>query len=78
MAVRMLFGLILGVIVTIAGAYAYDASTGRVPNGLQPTAADGHPPMVNWDVVSENWNAFQDSVRNTGDNLERSFKRHTG
>jgi hypothetical protein len=74
----MFLGVILGVILTVAGAFAYDSATGRVINGLPPTAANGHPPMVNWDVVSEDWNAFQDSVRTTADNLEKSFKRHTG
>jgi hypothetical protein len=29
-AVRVLLGIILGVILTIAGAYTYDSSTGRV------------------------------------------------
>ena len=30
----VLLGFILGVAVTILGVYEYDASTGRVPNGL--------------------------------------------
>jgi hypothetical protein len=74
----MLFGLILGVILTIAGAYAYDSSTGRAPNGLSTTAAGGQAPMVNWDVVSEDWHQFRNSVQNSADNIEKSFKRHTG
>lgn len=73
-----IFGFILGVVVTIAGAYAYDSSTGRVSNGLAPTAAAGRAPMVNWDVVTEDWHNFATSVQNTATDLENRLKRHTG
>jgi hypothetical protein len=76
--VRVLLGIILGVILTVAGAYAYDSSTGRAPNGLAPTAADGQAPMVNWDVVSANWDLLKADVRERADNLERNLKQHTG
>lgn len=74
----MVLGIILGVILTIAGAYAYDSSTGRAPNGLPPTAAGGNPPLVNWDVVDEDWTTFKANVRESADNLEKRLKRHTG
>jgi hypothetical protein len=76
--VRLLLGIILGVILTIAGTYAYDSSTGREANGLTATAAGGQAPMVNWDVVSANWNLFKTNVRGSADNLERNIKHHTG
>jgi hypothetical protein len=76
--VRILLGIILGAILTIAGAYTYDSSTGRTPNGLTATAADGHAPLVNWDVVSVSWDVFKADVRAGADNLERGLKRHTG
>ena len=75
---RTFFGFILGVILTIAGAYAYDSATGRAPNGLLSSAAGGQAPLVNWNVVSASWNDFQLSVRTSADNLEKSLKRHTG
>ncbi len=75
---RVLLGIILGVFLTIAGAYAYDSSSGRVPNGLASTAAGGQAPMVNWDVVGTNWNLFKTNVRESTGNLERSLKGHTG
>jgi hypothetical protein len=68
--------MILGAALTIFGAYEYDSSTGRAPNGLSPTAAGGQAPMVNWDVVSDNWNGFEASVQNLIANLQKSFKRH--
>jgi hypothetical protein len=74
----VLLGFVLGVAVTILGVYEYDATTGRVPNGLAATAADGKAPMVNWDVVSTDWRNFQDSVRSTTDSIERKLKQHSG
>ncbi len=70
-----LFGFILGVIVTIAGAYLYDSSTGRAVNGLSATAT---APMVNWNVVTNDWHAFTTSVQNTTSDLQSRLKRHTG
>jgi hypothetical protein len=74
--VRIFLGFILGVIVTIAGTYAYDAQTGRSINGLAATAEGGQAPMVNWDVVSENWTSFQQTVRVKTGELERTLRRH--
>ncbi len=74
----MLIGFILGVLVTIAGAYAYDSNTGRAANGLPASAAGGQPPVVNWDVVNEDWQNFQATVRAKTEDLERTLKRHTG
>lgn len=75
---RVLLGIILGVILTVAGAYLYDSATGRVSNGLDSAAADGQAPLVNWTIVSLHWNNLEHSVRATAANLERSLKRHTG
>jgi len=72
--VPVLFGFILGVIVTIAGAYVYDAQTGRSANGLSSAAA----PVVNWDVVGDRWTNFQANLRMKAEDLERTLMRHTG
>ena len=42
---RLLFGIILGVALTVGSAYVADRSNGQ--------AADTRP-MVNWDVVAKN------------------------
>jgi hypothetical protein len=52
----ILLGFILGVILTIAGAYEFDSSTGRAANGLTPTATGTQAPLVNWGVVGNEWN----------------------
>ena len=70
-----LFGFILGVFVTIAGAYLYDSSTGRAANGLSPTAT---APMVNWNVVTDDWHTFATGVQNATNDLQNRLKRHTG
>lgn len=74
----MLLGFILGVLVTVFGAYAYDSNTGRAANGLSASAAGGQAPMVNWDVVNDGWQSFQTTVRSKAGDLEKSLKRHTG
>jgi hypothetical protein len=76
--VPILFGFILGVALTIAGAYAYDSTTGRAANGLSASSASGQPPMVNWGVVSDDWQNLQTTVRAKAENLEQKLKQHTG
>ena len=73
---RVFFGFILGVIVTIAGAYVYDSQTGRLDNGL--AATESQAPMVNWNVVSDDWTNFQTTVRAKAEDLQRTLKRHIG
>jgi len=50
-------------LVTIAGAYEYDSTTGRAANGLSASSAGGLAPMVNWSVVSDDWQNLQTNVR---------------
>jgi hypothetical protein len=73
----VLMGMILGVAITIFGAYAYDATSGRAPNGLPPSAANGHPPMVNWDVVGDNWRDARTHLGELAGDVERGWKRLT-
>jgi hypothetical protein len=48
---RVLFGIVLGAILTIGGAYLYDSHNAVAATG----AANGQRPMVNWDVVGSKW-----------------------
>ena len=75
---RTLIGFILGVIVTVFGAYLYDSGTGRTVNGLAATAASGAAPLVNWDVVGDHWDNVQAKVHDAASNIEQSFRRHAG
>jgi hypothetical protein len=56
------------------GASTYDSMTGRAVNGLPPSAASGQPPMVNWDVVSEDWHDLQANMRDMGAQLEKGVE----
>jgi hypothetical protein len=78
MAMPMLLGMILGALLTVAGAFTYDSISGRAPNGLPPSAAAGRPPMVNWDVVSDNWQGLQAGLREMGAELEKGWKKVAG
>jgi hypothetical protein len=52
---RLLLGMILGALLTVSAAWIYDS--GRSDQaGMQRT-------MVNWDVVSENWQAAKARVQ---------------
>jgi hypothetical protein len=56
---RVLIGIILGVILTIGGAYLYDSH-----NAMTAANAPGvQRPMVNWDVVGNNWNRLTERAR---------------
>jgi hypothetical protein len=56
---RVLIGILLGVILTVGGAYLYDSHSAA-------TAANSvnvERPMVNWDVVGNNWNRLTERAR---------------
>ena len=49
---RLIFGIIIGFVLTVGGAYVADK-----------TAPAGDQPMVNWDVVSKNVNTLTGLAR---------------
>jgi hypothetical protein len=52
---RLVLGMLLGALLTVSAAWIYDS--GRADQaGIQRQ-------MVNWDVVSENWNAAKTRVQ---------------
>ena len=75
---QILLGMILEVLITVGAAFVYDSSTGRVANGLTVASADGQAPMVNWDVVSHDWDGMKQQLRNAGADIEKGWKRITG
>jgi hypothetical protein len=76
---RVFLGVILGIVLTVGAAFAYDSATGRVPNGLSAAStASGQAPMVNWDVVNANWHGIEALLRSTVADIEREWKRLTG
>ena len=63
---RVFLGIVLGVFLTIGSAYVYDASTTRPSEAAAQT---NEKPMVNWDVVTRNWQGWSSGVRNTWNKL---------
>lgn len=55
---RLLLGMIIGVLITIGGAYLYDAS-----HAQPTTTASTYRPLVNWDVVSAKWGRLTERAR---------------
>ena len=75
---RILLGMILGALITVGAAFVYDSSTGRAARGLTVASAEGHAPMVNWDVVSHNWDGMKLQLRDVAVDIEKGWKRITG
>lgn len=63
---RLLFGIILGIGLTVGGAYLYDSFGGTTDTSPGATASR---PMVNWDVVDKNWQRATTRVKREWDRL---------
>lgn len=72
---RFFLGMIFGALLTIAGAYSYDVLTGRIADSVA-TASDDRP-MVNWDVVSKNWQAIETSVREMAQRVQDQWSKRS-
>ena len=61
---RVLFGIILGVALTVGVAFISDTwTTGPATTTGSGTAAVEHRKMVNWDVVGDNMRIARERVR---------------
>jgi hypothetical protein len=63
---RLLLGIILGVLLTVAGAYIHDTSR-----------ADARA-MVNWDVVDQNWRDLRANLRDVGNRVHDEWVKRFG
>ena len=66
---RLFLGILLGVFITIAGAYIYDSMTVGTAATAPGSRTEVVRPMVNWDVVDQNWRAFTERVRHAWNRL---------
>jgi hypothetical protein len=62
---RVLFGMILGALLTVGFAYVHDhwSNTPTTTGSRAPVVE--HQNMVNWDVVEENWRTVRQRARET-------------
>jgi hypothetical protein len=77
-AMRLLLGIILGAVMTIAGAYCYDVLTGKAVTPSDTAAVSDNRPMVNWDVVGKNWQSLQTSLRGMADRVQEQWSKRSG
>ncbi|HVY58529.1 MAG TPA: hypothetical protein VHA77_11815 [Xanthobacteraceae bacterium] len=62
---RSIFAFILGVLVTVGGAYIHDNYAASPAGSTDPVAK----PMVNWDVVTDSARVAADRAREQWDKL---------
>jgi hypothetical protein len=58
---RMFIGMILGAVLTAGAAFIHDSWAAR-PAAGDPVTVQSRP-MVNWDVVNENWRTVSQRAR---------------
>jgi hypothetical protein len=75
---KIVFGMFLGVLLTVAVAFAYDSVSGRAANGLARAAVDGRLPVVNWDVVSEELHRLELNLQALGEDVQRGWRKLGG
>ena len=60
---RTLIGMILGAFLTVGAAFLYDTwATGPSTTGSASNTV-AQRPMVNWDVVGQNWRVVRERAR---------------
>lgn len=64
---RFLFGIIVGIGLTVGGAYLHDSFGGATTTDA--SGATATRPMVNWDVVDKNWQRATTRVKREWDRL---------
>ncbi len=57
---RLLFGIILGGVLTVGGAYLYDQHNAVA---VVEAPASAQRPLVNWDVVNTKWHDLTERAR---------------
>jgi len=69
---RVLFGIILGVALTVAVAFIADSSA-TAPATTGSGSAVVHRNMVNWDVVGDNMRIARDRLHNAWSKLSHKM-----
>jgi hypothetical protein len=79
---RVILGVILGILLTVGSAYLYDSITGRAANtppaNAASSTAEDQRPMVNWDVVSKDLDDLRAGLVDVGNRVQETWKKLTG
>lgn len=65
---RLLLGMIVGAFLTVGAAYLYDSQISPTTTGTAGNVAVSRP-MVNWEVVGENWQFVRKRARDAWSDL---------
>lgn len=68
---RLLLGIVLGALLTVAGAYLYDSNHALSATNAPPSA---ERPLVNWDVVNNKWDHLTERARAEWNRLRASTR----
>lgn len=60
---RLLFGMILGAVLTVGAAFFHDTWGSKPSTTGTATEMAEQRPIVNWDVVGENWRVVRERAR---------------
>ena len=67
---RTFLGMILGALLTVVAAYGYDEFHTRNDIAARP--------MVNWDVVRDNWHGVQANLRDISNRVHDEWVKRSG
>ncbi len=67
---RVIFGMILGALITVGAAYVHDNWTGSASADPRATVAGNHK-MVNWEVVSSSMRGVRKRARDAWNSLSQ-------
>lgn len=61
---RVFLGIVLGALLTVLAAYAYDMNSGR-------------PAIVNWDVAAKNWHELGADMRSMSERVQAALTKRS-
>jgi hypothetical protein len=76
---RTLFGIIVGIAITVGGTYLYDSHNALA---AESNMAAKQQTLVNWDIAGQKWSVFSDTAHVQWDRLSErvrvEWNRHLG
>ena len=79
MRLGIIIGVVLGFLLTVGGAYTYDALSGRADTGAMTSSASAAKrPMVNWDVVRRHVHDLHVGLIEVGGRVQDEWRKLSG
>jgi hypothetical protein len=77
MRIGIILGVFLGILLTIGATFAFDTLSGRAAPPSS-TAATDQRPVVNWDVVSRDFDDLHAGLIEMGNRVHQGWRRLAG